>query len=145
MLALDYAVLIAFDNRDLLTQRSEELGYNNMESGERLTSTAASSTAASSPALSSASIVSAISKGGLSTGATSLSSTINACGHLFRTAGDQPCNLSTVSSAFPMVSHPVFGLQTASSGHTEFGGLGSLGTPIALAAHPQLTTFPGKQ
>uniref|UniRef100_A0A8C5SFF4 Uncharacterized protein n=1 Tax=Laticauda laticaudata TaxID=8630 RepID=A0A8C5SFF4_LATLA len=66
-------------------------------------------------------------------------------GHLFRTAGDQPCNLSTVSSAFPMVSHPVFGLHTASSGHTEFGGLGSLGTPIALAAHPQLTTFPGKQ
>uniref|UniRef100_A0A670YSE8 Bromodomain adjacent to zinc finger domain 2B n=1 Tax=Pseudonaja textilis TaxID=8673 RepID=A0A670YSE8_PSETE len=63
-------------------------------------------------------------------------------GHLFRTAGDQPCNLSTVSSAFPMVSHPVFGLHTASSGHTEFGGLGSLGTPIALAAHPQLTTFP---
>uniref|UniRef100_A0A670YV29 Bromodomain adjacent to zinc finger domain 2B n=1 Tax=Pseudonaja textilis TaxID=8673 RepID=A0A670YV29_PSETE len=62
--------------------------------------------------------------------------------HLFRTAGDQPCNLSTVSSAFPMVSHPVFGLHTASSGHTEFGGLGSLGTPIALAAHPQLTTFP---
>lgn len=44
-----------------------------------------------------------------------------------------------------MVSHPVFGLHTASSGHTEFGGLGSLGTPIALAAHPQLTTFPGKQ
>ncbi|XP_070587689.1 bromodomain adjacent to zinc finger domain protein 2B isoform X7 [Erythrolamprus reginae] len=142
MLALDYAALIAFDNRDLLTQRSGGLGYNNMESGERLTSTAASSTAASSPALSSASIVSAISKGGLSTGATSLSSTINACGHLFRTAGDQPCNLSTVSSAFPMVSHPVFGLHTASSGHTEFGGLGSLGTPIALAAHPQLTTFP---
>uniref|UniRef100_A0A670Z0H1 Bromodomain adjacent to zinc finger domain 2B n=1 Tax=Pseudonaja textilis TaxID=8673 RepID=A0A670Z0H1_PSETE len=57
-------------------------------------------------------------------------------------SGDQPCNLSTVSSAFPMVSHPVFGLHTASSGHTEFGGLGSLGTPIALAAHPQLTTFP---
>uniref|UniRef100_A0A8C3XW01 Bromodomain adjacent to zinc finger domain protein 2B n=1 Tax=Chelydra serpentina TaxID=8475 RepID=A0A8C3XW01_CHESE len=63
-------------------------------------------------------------------------------GHLFRTAGDQPCNLSTVSSAFPMVSHPVFGLHTASSGHSEFGGLGTLGTPTALAAHPQLAPFP---
>uniref|UniRef100_A0A8D2LPP7 Bromodomain adjacent to zinc finger domain protein 2B n=1 Tax=Varanus komodoensis TaxID=61221 RepID=A0A8D2LPP7_VARKO len=63
-------------------------------------------------------------------------------GHLFRTAGDQPCNLSTVSSAFPMVSHPVFGLHAASSGHTEFGGLGTLGTPTALAAHPQLAPFP---
>ncbi|XP_072838701.2 bromodomain adjacent to zinc finger domain protein 2B isoform X15 [Pogona vitticeps] len=115
-----------------------------MESGERLTSTAATSstTATLSPASSSSSVVSAVSKGGLSTGAASLSSTINTCGHLFRTAGDQPCNLSTVSSAFPMVSHPVFGLHTASSGHTEFGGLGTLGTPTALAAHPQLAPFP---
>ncbi|XP_066468149.1 bromodomain adjacent to zinc finger domain protein 2B isoform X5 [Tiliqua scincoides] len=115
-----------------------------MESGERLTSTAAvsSTTATSSPASSTSSVVSAVSKGGLSTGAASLSSTINTCGHLFRTAGDQPCNLSTVSSAFPMVSHPVFGLHTASSGHTEFGGLGTLGTPTALAAHPQLAPFP---
>nr|XP_060633585.1 bromodomain adjacent to zinc finger domain protein 2B isoform X11 [Anolis sagrei ordinatus] len=117
-----------------------------MESGERLTSTAASSstTATSSPASSSSSssVVLAVSKGGLSTGAASLSSTINTCGHLFRTAGDLPCNLSTVSSAFPMVSHPVFGLHTASSGHTEFGGLGTLGTPTALAAHPQLAPFP---
>ncbi|XP_062972586.1 bromodomain adjacent to zinc finger domain protein 2B isoform X9 [Elgaria multicarinata webbii] len=114
-----------------------------MESGERLTSTAAASstTATSSPASTSLSVVSAVSKGGLSTGAASLSSTINTCGHLFRTAGDQPCNLSTVSSAFPMVSHPVFGLHTASSGHTEFGGLGTLGTPTALA-HPQLAPFP---
>nr|XP_056717574.1 bromodomain adjacent to zinc finger domain protein 2B isoform X8 [Euleptes europaea] len=115
-----------------------------MESGERLTSTAAASstTTTSSPASSASSVVSAVSKGGLSTGAASLSSTINTCGHLFRTAGDQPCNLSTVSSAFPMVSHPVFGLHTASSGHTEFGGLGTLGTPTALAAHPQLAPFP---
>lgn len=44
-----------------------------------------------------------------------------------------------------MVSHPVFGLHSASSGHSEFGGLGTLGTPTALAAHPQLTSFPGKQ
>ncbi|XP_061464684.1 bromodomain adjacent to zinc finger domain protein 2B isoform X10 [Rhineura floridana] len=114
-----------------------------MESGERLTSTSAvSTTATSSPASSSSSVVLAVSKGGLSTGAASLSSTINTCGHLFRTAGDQPCNLSTVTSAFPMVSHPVFGLHTASSGHTEFGGLGTLGTPTALAAHPQLAPFP---
>ncbi|XP_077176054.1 bromodomain adjacent to zinc finger domain protein 2B isoform X5 [Paroedura picta] len=115
-----------------------------MESGERLTLTtaASSTTATSSPASSTSSVVLAVSKGGLSTGAASLSSTINACGHLFRTAGDQPCNLSTVSSAFPMVSHPVFGLYTASSGHTEFGGLGTLGTPTALAAHPQLAPFP---
>uniref|UniRef100_A0A8C2NL52 Bromodomain adjacent to zinc finger domain protein 2B n=1 Tax=Capra hircus TaxID=9925 RepID=A0A8C2NL52_CAPHI len=63
-------------------------------------------------------------------------------GHLFRAAGDQPFNLSTVSSAFPMVSHPVFGLHSASSGHSEFGGLGTLGTPTALAAHPQLASFP---
>uniref|UniRef100_A0A4X2L5T5 Bromodomain adjacent to zinc finger domain protein 2B n=1 Tax=Vombatus ursinus TaxID=29139 RepID=A0A4X2L5T5_VOMUR len=66
-------------------------------------------------------------------------------GHLFRAAGDQPFNLSTVSSAFPMVSHPVFGLHTASSGHSEFGGLGTLGTPTALAAHPQLAPFPGAE
>ncbi|XP_074858191.1 bromodomain adjacent to zinc finger domain protein 2B isoform X10 [Carettochelys insculpta] len=117
-----------------------------MESGERLTSSSASSTTATlSPASSTPSVVSAVSKGGLSTGAASLSSTINTCGHLFRTAGDQPCNLSTVSSAFPMVSHPVFGLHTASSGHSEFGGLGSLGTPTALAAHPQLAPFPGTE
>ncbi|XP_044282753.1 bromodomain adjacent to zinc finger domain protein 2B-like isoform X10 [Varanus komodoensis] len=121
------------------------LFLTDMESGERLTSStaaASSTTATSSPASSSPSVVSAVSKGGLSTGAASLSSTINTCGHLFRTAGDQPCNLSTVSSAFPMVSHPVFGLHAASSGHTEFGGLGTLGTPTALAAHPQLAPFP---
>ncbi|XP_027721548.1 bromodomain adjacent to zinc finger domain protein 2B isoform X11 [Vombatus ursinus] len=117
-----------------------------MESGERLTSTTASSTAPTSSSTSSPpSVASAVSKGGLSAGAASLSSTINTCGHLFRAAGDQPFNLSTVSSAFPMVSHPVFGLHTASSGHSEFGGLGTLGTPTALAAHPQLAPFPGAE
>ncbi|XP_078003143.1 bromodomain adjacent to zinc finger domain protein 2B isoform X16 [Phascolarctos cinereus] len=116
-----------------------------MESGERLTSTTASSTAPTSSTSSPPSVASAVSKGGLSTGAASLSSTINTCGHLFRAAGDQPFNLSTVSSAFPMVSHPVFGLHTASSGHSEFGGLGTLGTPTALAAHPQLAPFPGAE
>ncbi|XP_036900528.1 bromodomain adjacent to zinc finger domain protein 2B isoform X14 [Sturnira hondurensis] len=111
-----------------------------MESGERLPSSTASSTIPTSPSM--PSVASSVSKGGLSTGAASLSSTINPCGHLFRAAGDQPFNLSTVSSAFPMVSHPVFGLHSASSGHSEFGGLGTLGTPTALAAHPQLASFP---
>ncbi|XP_038302777.1 bromodomain adjacent to zinc finger domain protein 2B isoform X16 [Canis lupus familiaris] len=113
-----------------------------MESGERLPSSTASST---TPSSSLPSVASSVSKGGLSTGAASLSSTINPCGHLFRAAGDQPFNLSTVSSAFPMVSHPVFGLHSASSGHSEFGGLGTLGTPTALAAHPQLASFPGTE
>ncbi|XP_045637148.1 bromodomain adjacent to zinc finger domain protein 2B isoform X15 [Ursus americanus] len=110
-----------------------------MESGERLPSSTAST---STPSSSLPSVASSVSKGGLSTGAASLSSTISPCGHLFRAAGDQPFNLSTVSSAFPMVSHPVFGLHSASSGHSEFGGLGTLGTPTALAAHPQLASFP---
>ncbi|XP_034499284.1 bromodomain adjacent to zinc finger domain protein 2B isoform X16 [Ailuropoda melanoleuca] len=114
----------------------------NMESGERLPSSTASAT---TPSSSLPSVASSVSKGGLSTGAASLSSTISPCGHLFRAAGDQPFNLSTVSSAFPMVSHPVFGLHSASSGHSEFGGLGTLGTPTALAAHPQLASFPGAE
>ncbi|XP_045637129.1 bromodomain adjacent to zinc finger domain protein 2B isoform X13 [Ursus americanus] len=113
-----------------------------MESGERLPSSTAST---STPSSSLPSVASSVSKGGLSTGAASLSSTISPCGHLFRAAGDQPFNLSTVSSAFPMVSHPVFGLHSASSGHSEFGGLGTLGTPTALAAHPQLASFPGAE
>ncbi|XP_051040569.1 bromodomain adjacent to zinc finger domain protein 2B isoform X6 [Phodopus roborovskii] len=130
-----------------------------MESGERLPSSPASSATATSSA---PSVASAVSKSGLCVGAASLSSTVNPCvleagkskmkgppdsvsGHLFRPAGDQPFNLSTVSSAFPMVSHPVFGLHSASSGHSEFGGLGTLGTPTALAAHPQLTSFPGAE
>ncbi|XP_069433485.1 bromodomain adjacent to zinc finger domain protein 2B isoform X22 [Ovis canadensis] len=114
-----------------------------MESGERLPSSTASSTTPTSSSM--PSVATSVSKGGLSTGAASLSSTINPCGHLFRAAGDQPFNLSTVSSAFPMVSHPVFGLHSASSGHSEFGGLGTLGTPTALAAHPQLASFPGAE
>ncbi|KAL2774569.1 bromodomain adjacent to zinc finger domain protein 2B isoform d [Daubentonia madagascariensis] len=114
-----------------------------MESGERLPSSTASSTTPTSS--STPSVASAVSKGGLSSGVASLSSTISPCGHLFRAAGDQPFNLSTVSSAFPMVSHPVFGLHSASSGHSEFGGLGTLGTPTALAAHPQLASFPGAE
>ncbi|XP_057601064.1 bromodomain adjacent to zinc finger domain protein 2B isoform X21 [Hippopotamus amphibius kiboko] len=114
-----------------------------MESGEWLPSSTASSTTPTSSSI--PSVASSVSKGSLSTGAASLSSTINPCGHFFRAAGDQPFNLSTVSSAFPMVSHPVFGLHSASSGHSEFGGLGTLGTPTALAAHPQLASFPGAE
>ncbi|XP_018094294.1 bromodomain adjacent to zinc finger domain protein 2B isoform X6 [Xenopus laevis] len=115
-----------------------------MESAERLTTSTPSSATSSSPSTPSVAVV--VSKGGLSAGVTPLSSTITACGrsqkllgHLFRTSGDQPFNLS---SAFPMVSHPIFGLHAASSGHSEFGGLGTLGTPTALAAHPQLAPFP---
>uniref|UniRef100_A0A8C7V937 Bromodomain adjacent to zinc finger domain 2B n=1 Tax=Oncorhynchus mykiss TaxID=8022 RepID=A0A8C7V937_ONCMY len=63
-------------------------------------------------------------------------------GHLFRAAGDQHLNMSTVSSAFPIVNHPAFGLYTTSSGRSEFGGLGSLGMSAALAAHSQLGAFP---
>ncbi|XP_073401801.1 bromodomain adjacent to zinc finger domain protein 2B isoform X4 [Dendrobates tinctorius] len=104
-----------------------------MESAERITSTPSSVTS-SSP--STPSVASVVTKGGLPIGVTPLSSSITACGHLFR---DQPFNLS---SAFPMISHPVFGLHAASSGHSEFGGLGMLGAPTALAAHPQLSPFP---
>ncbi|XP_038192296.1 bromodomain adjacent to zinc finger domain protein 2B isoform X3 [Arvicola amphibius] len=127
-----------------------------MESGERLPPSPASS---ATPTASAPAVASVVSKSGLSSGTASLSSAVNPCvleagkskmkappdsvsGHFFRPAGDQPFNLSTVSSAFPMVSHPVFGLHSASSGHSEFGGLGTLGTPTALAAHPQLTSFP---
>ncbi|XP_077128997.1 bromodomain adjacent to zinc finger domain protein 2B isoform X8 [Ranitomeya variabilis] len=110
-----------------------------MESAERITSTPSSVTS-SSP--STPSVASVVTKGGLPTGVTPLSSSITACGHLFRASGDQPFNLS---SAFPMISHPVFGLHAASSGHSEFGGLGMLGAPTALAAHPQLSPFPGAE
>ncbi|XP_068101782.1 bromodomain adjacent to zinc finger domain protein 2B isoform X5 [Hyperolius riggenbachi] len=132
-----------------------------MESAERITPSNPSSAASPSP--STASAVTVVSKGAISTGITPLSASITACdtavalrslawssnalasvsaGHLFRAAGDQPFNLS---SAFPMISHPVFGLHAASSGHSEFGGLGTLGTPTALAAHPQLAPFPGTE
>ncbi|XP_033868869.3 bromodomain adjacent to zinc finger domain protein 2B-like isoform X21 [Acipenser ruthenus] len=111
-----------------------------MESGERLASPPSASS--SVPSASSTATATAPSKGSLSTGATALSSTLTTCGHLFRAAGDQPFTLSTVSSAFPMVSHPAFGLYTTSSGRSEFGGLGTLGASAALATHPQLGPFP---
>uniref|UniRef100_A0A8C9W4P5 Bromodomain adjacent to zinc finger domain 2B n=1 Tax=Scleropages formosus TaxID=113540 RepID=A0A8C9W4P5_SCLFO len=65
---------------------------------------------------------------------------------LFRTTREQPFGVSGASSAFPFVGHPAFGLYTASTGCSEFGGLGNLGTlgvTPALAAHPQLGAFPG--
>ncbi|XP_075685449.1 bromodomain adjacent to zinc finger domain protein 2B isoform X11 [Rhinoderma darwinii] len=111
-----------------------------MESAERITTSNPSSVTSSSPSTSS--VASVVTKGGLTTGVTPLSSSITACGHLFRASGDQPFNLS---SAFPMISHPLFGLHAASSGHSEFGGLGTLGAPTALAAHPQLAHFPGAE
>ncbi|MGH0143236.1 UNVERIFIED_CONTAM: hypothetical protein FKN15_014045 [Acipenser sinensis] len=111
-----------------------------MESGERLASPPSASS--SVPSASSTATATAPSKGSLSTGATALSSTLTSCGHLFRAAGDQPFTLSTVSSAFPMVNHPAFGLYTTSSGRSEFGGLGTLGASAALATHPQLGPFP---
>ncbi|XP_056392062.1 bromodomain adjacent to zinc finger domain protein 2B isoform X8 [Hyla sarda] len=114
--------------------------FYNMESAERITTSNPSSVTSSSP--STPSVASVVTKGGLPTGITPLSSSITACGHLFRASGDQPFNLS---SAFPMISHPVFGLHAASSGHSEFGGLGTLGAPTALAAHPQLSPFPGAE
>ncbi|MFT7808569.1 bromodomain adjacent to zinc finger domain protein 2B isoform X1 [Arapaima gigas] len=107
-----------------------------MESGERPPSSvhSASSAAASSPAPSS--------KPGLAPGPATLSSPLNTCGHLFRTTSDQPFSMSSVSSAFPLMNHPAFGLYTTSSGRSEFGGLGMLGVSAALAAHSQLGAFP---
>ncbi|XP_036423616.1 bromodomain adjacent to zinc finger domain protein 2B isoform X5 [Colossoma macropomum] len=63
-------------------------------------------------------------------------------GHLFQVAGDPGIGMSAVSSAFPMVSHPVFSIYSTLSGRSHFGGLGTLGLPAALASHPQLGTFP---
>ncbi|XP_041119302.1 bromodomain adjacent to zinc finger domain protein 2B-like isoform X4 [Polyodon spathula] len=111
-----------------------------MESGERLASPPSASS--SVPSASSTATATAPSKGSLSTGATALSATLTTCGHLFRASGDQPFTLSAVSSAFPMVNHPAFGLYTTSSGRSEFGGLGTLGASAALATHPQLGPFP---
>ncbi|XP_078117921.1 bromodomain adjacent to zinc finger domain protein 2B-like isoform X2 [Sander vitreus] len=69
------------------------------------------------------------------------SSPVTTCGHLFQITGDERLNMSGSSNGFPLVSHPAFGLYTSSSGHSEFGGLGSLGLS-ALAAHSQFGTFP---
>ncbi|KAG7464102.1 hypothetical protein MATL_G00183700 [Megalops atlanticus] len=117
-----------------------------MESGEQLASSSSSSSA--SPSAHAASRSSAVSpappaaKSPLVSGQTPLGSPLTTCGHLFRQASDQTFSMSAVSSAFPTVSHPAFGLYTTSTGRSEFGGLGTLGVSAALAAHPQLGAFP---
>ncbi|XP_014019638.2 bromodomain adjacent to zinc finger domain protein 2B isoform X19 [Salmo salar] len=125
-----------------------------MESGERL---ASPSSASSSLHITSSTVSSAVyssapapvsaktpsSKCSLTPSPATLGSPLTTCGDLFRAAGDHHFNMSTVSSAFPIFNHPAFGLYTTSSGHSEFGGLGSLGMSAALAAHSQLGAFPG--
>ncbi|XP_014019636.2 bromodomain adjacent to zinc finger domain protein 2B isoform X17 [Salmo salar] len=124
-----------------------------MESGERL---ASPSSASSSLHITSSTVSSAVyssapapvsaktpsSKCSLTPSPATLGSPLTTCGDLFRAAGDHHFNMSTVSSAFPIFNHPAFGLYTTSSGHSEFGGLGSLGMSAALAAHSQLGAFP---
>nr|XP_023836577.1 bromodomain adjacent to zinc finger domain protein 2B isoform X15 [Salvelinus alpinus] len=125
-----------------------------MESGERL---ASPSSAPSSLHITSSTVSSAVYspapapvlaktpslKCSLTPSPATLGSPLTTCGDLFRAAGDHHFNMSTVSSAFPIFNHPAFGLYTTSSGHSEFGGLGSLGMSAALAAHSQLGAFPG--
>uniref|UniRef100_A0A8C8J157 Bromodomain adjacent to zinc finger domain protein 2B n=1 Tax=Oncorhynchus tshawytscha TaxID=74940 RepID=A0A8C8J157_ONCTS len=122
-----------------------------MESGERL---ASPSSAPSSLLITSSTVSSAVyspapvsaktpsPKCSLTPSPATLGSPLTTCGDLFRVAGDHHFNMSTVSSAFPIFNHPAFGLYTTSSGHSEFGGLGSLGMSAALAAHSQLGPFP---
>ncbi|XP_056145592.1 bromodomain adjacent to zinc finger domain protein 2B-like isoform X2 [Lampris incognitus] len=120
-----------------------------MESGERLASPSsaqsslhmASSSASSSPAPAPAPPQTPSAKCSPAPGPTS-NSPLATCGHLFRMAGDQHFNMSGISSAFPLVGHPAFGLYAGNSGRSEFGGLGSLGVSAALVAHSQLGTFP---
>ncbi|XP_051867496.1 bromodomain adjacent to zinc finger domain protein 2B isoform X4 [Pristis pectinata] len=113
-----------------------------MESGERLTSTSSAPSSTSSAS----STATAVSKGSISAGAGGFGSTLSTCGQMFRAAaGDQPFNLSAVSSAFPMVNHAAFGLHTTSSGRSEFGGLGTIGASSALVGHTQLSSFPGTE
>ncbi|XP_024260277.2 bromodomain adjacent to zinc finger domain protein 2B isoform X11 [Oncorhynchus tshawytscha] len=121
-----------------------------MESGERLASPSSApsslhitTSAVSSVGSSPASAKTPSSKCSVTPSHAALGSPLTTCGHLFRAAGDQHFNMSTVSSAFPIVNHPAFGLYTTSSGRSEFGGLGSLGMSAALAAHSQLGAFPG--
>uniref|UniRef100_A0A4W5KJ92 Bromodomain adjacent to zinc finger domain 2B n=1 Tax=Hucho hucho TaxID=62062 RepID=A0A4W5KJ92_9TELE len=124
-----------------------------MESGERLASPSSApsslhitsstvSSAVYSPATAPVSAKTPSSKCSLTPSPATLGSPLTTCGDLFRAAGDHHFNMSTVSSAFPIFNHPAFGLYTTSSGHSEFGGLGSLGMSAALAAHSQLGAFP---
>uniref|UniRef100_A0A671S388 Bromodomain adjacent to zinc finger domain protein 2B-like n=1 Tax=Sinocyclocheilus anshuiensis TaxID=1608454 RepID=A0A671S388_9TELE len=68
---------------------------------------------------------------------------ISLSGHLFQMFGNQGLGISSVSGAFPMISHPVFSLHSSSPVCSEFGGLGTLGLSAALAARSQIGALPG--
>uniref|UniRef100_A0A672JW25 Bromodomain adjacent to zinc finger domain protein 2B-like n=1 Tax=Sinocyclocheilus grahami TaxID=75366 RepID=A0A672JW25_SINGR len=74
---------------------------------------------------------------------TSSTTTHSKSGHLFQMFGNQGLGISSVSSAFPMISHPVFSLHSSSPVYSEFGGLGTLGLSAALAARSQIGALPG--
>uniref|UniRef100_A0A673J353 Bromodomain adjacent to zinc finger domain protein 2B-like n=1 Tax=Sinocyclocheilus rhinocerous TaxID=307959 RepID=A0A673J353_9TELE len=74
---------------------------------------------------------------------TSPTTTHSKSGHLFQMFGNQGLGISSVSGAFPMISHPVFSLHSSSPVCSEFGGLGTLGLSAALAAHSQIGALPG--
>ncbi|XP_016364296.1 proline-rich protein 36-like [Sinocyclocheilus rhinocerous] len=119
-----------------------------MESGERLASpstTPASvhtATSTSSSSSSSSSTAASNVKSSLNHAATA---SLGTCGPMFGlTGGDQPFNVSSVTSlpsAYPLMAHPAFGLLSPATARPEFGGLGGLGVSAALAAHPQLGAF----
>uniref|UniRef100_A0A8C9WA86 Bromodomain adjacent to zinc finger domain 2B n=2 Tax=Scleropages formosus TaxID=113540 RepID=A0A8C9WA86_SCLFO len=117
--------------------------FPGMESGERLARPSSASPSVHTPPPAATSTPNPSSK---SLGpSAALGSVPASCGPLFRTTREQPFGVSGASSAFPFVGHPAFGLYTASTGCSEFGGLGNLGTlgvTPALAAHPQLGAFP---
>uniref|UniRef100_A0A672JW32 Bromodomain adjacent to zinc finger domain protein 2B-like n=1 Tax=Sinocyclocheilus grahami TaxID=75366 RepID=A0A672JW32_SINGR len=73
---------------------------------------------------------------------TSSTTTHSKSGHLFQMFGNQGLGISSVSSAFPMISHPVFSLHSSSPVYSEFGGLGTLGLSAALAARSQIGALP---
>ncbi|KAM3607451.1 uncharacterized protein V6R79_008004 [Siganus canaliculatus] len=67
-------------------------------------------------------------------------SPLTTSGHLLQMSRDELLK-SRCSNGFSLVGPPAFGLYTSSTGHSEFGGLGSLGLS-ALAAHSQTGAFP---
>uniref|UniRef100_A0A671S2P2 Bromodomain adjacent to zinc finger domain protein 2B-like n=1 Tax=Sinocyclocheilus anshuiensis TaxID=1608454 RepID=A0A671S2P2_9TELE len=73
---------------------------------------------------------------------TSPTTTHSKSGHLFQMFGNQGLGISSVSGAFPMISHPVFSLHSSSPVCSEFGGLGTLGLSAALAARSQIGALP---
>ncbi|XP_058643198.1 bromodomain adjacent to zinc finger domain protein 2B isoform X2 [Onychostoma macrolepis] len=73
---------------------------------------------------------------------TSPTTTHSKSGHLFQMVGNQGLGISSVSGAFPMITHPVFSLHSSSPVRSEFRGLGTLGLSAALAAHSQIGALP---